>query len=143
MRKPLTVAAIAAALTACATPYNPQEIEAVRDYVAVAELQTVDRIRLDRQISYSYLNDRYVIIPSRRQDYLVEFDRNCFELRRTDFTYEMVDQRQDASTLRSRFDTIRGCRISTFYEVTDEQVKELKNLGDAPGEEIFLPDEDD
>lgn len=142
MRATLTIG-MAAALAACATGYDPQEIEAVRDYVAAAELPAVDQIRPNRDISYSYVNDRYVIIPTRRQDYLVEFDRDCFELRRTDFTYDMVDRRRDTNVLRTRADTIRGCRIKQFYELTDDQAKEIKNLGDAPGEEIFLPDQDD
>ena len=150
---PLAVAALA--LAACATPYDPQEIEAVRDYVVAAELPEVKRIRLDRSESYTYLNDLYVIMPTRRQDYLVELSRNCPELREANFGLErgpfdpvtglpsgMVDQRTDSKVLRSRFDTIRGCRIATFYEISDEQFKELKNLGDAPGEEVFLPDED-
>ena len=130
-------------VAACATPYDPQEVEAVRDFVAATELKPTNEIRYQGQMSYSYLNDRYVIIPTRRQDYLVELNRDCYELRRTDFNAEMVDRRVDTNRIRARFDTIRGCQIKTFYEVTDEQVKELKNLGDAPGEEIFLPDEDE
>jgi len=146
---------LAAALTACATGYDPQEIEAVRDYVVAAELPKVEKIRPGRSESYTYVNDRYLIMPTRRQAYLVELDRNCPELRETDFGFNrgpidpttglptaMVDRRTDINVLRARFDTIRGCRISAFYEIDDEQVKELKNLGDAPGEEIFLPDED-
>ena len=144
MKKLLTISG-AALVVACATPYKPQEVEAVRDYVAVAELEPVDQIRLspNNQMSYTYVNDYFVIIPSRRDNYLVELRRECRELRQTQFTYDMVDQRRDSSVLRSRIDTIRGCQIGTFYEVSDEQMKELKNLGDAPGEEVFLPDNDD
>lgn len=137
------VALAALLLAACATPYDTQEIEAVRDYIVANELTEVDRIRTNfRQFNYSYLNDQYVTIPTQRGDYLVEFDRLCRDLRRTDFTYEMVDRRNDANTLRARFDTIRGCRIGKIYEVTEAQREELAELGDAPGDEIFLPEPD-
>ena len=120
----------------------PQEIEAVRDYVAAAELEEVGEIRLREQLHYTYVNDRYVSIDTRRGDYLVEFLRNCWELRENQITPEMVDIRRDNNYLRARFDTIRGCRISTIYEITAGQREELKALGDAPGDEVFLPDAD-
>lgn len=143
MTRPMLILAATLSLSACATGYDPQEIEAVRDYVSAAELESVDQIRLYRQMSYTYVNDRYVIIPTRKGDYLVELSRDCFELRRQDFTYEMVDRRQDTNVLRARFDTIRGCPIGTFYSITDAQRKELRDLGDAPGEEVFIPEEDE
>ena len=130
-------------LAACGTGYNPQEIEAVRDYVAAAELVEVEQIRLTRSMSYTYINDRYVIVPTRRGDYLVDFNRDCFELRRQEWTPEMVDRRDNSNTLRARFDTIRGCHIGRIYEISDAQRVELKDLGDAPGDEIFLPEDDD
>ena len=130
-------------LSACSiTTTQPQEIEATRDFVAANELKAVDEIRLDRQLTYSYVNDRYVTIPTRRGDYLLEFQRNCFELRQNDFDAQMVDRRDNANVLRARFDTIRGCRIAALYEITAAQKEELKALGDAPGDEVYVNDED-
>jgi len=130
-------------ITACSsTSTQPQEIEAVRDFVAATELEEVNEIRLTQQLSYTYVNDRYVIVPTRRGDYLLELRRDCFELRRNDFTPEMVDVRDNQNVLRSRFDTIRGCYIASMYEITDSQREELRDLGDAPGDEIYLPDEE-
>ena len=94
-------------------------------------------------MSYTYINDYYVTVPTRRGDYLIEFARDCRELRRRDFTPEMVDRRDNRNILRARFDTIRGCRIGTIYEITDEQRKELRALGDAPGDEVFIPEDQD
>lgn len=130
-------------LSACVTAYNPQEIEAVRDYIAANDLEEVDQIRFYSQMSYTYLNDYFVTIPTRRGDYLAEFVSECRELRRQDFTPDMVDIRRDSNVLRARFDTIRGCRIGTFYEITEEQRNELRELGDAPGDEVFLPEDED
>ncbi len=143
--------AVLAAFTACSVTPPEQEIEAVRDYVAAAELEPVNRIPTDRKAGgYTMLNDYFVIMPSRRKHYLVEFTRRCRELGQDLNPYgpgsirpDMVDVRRDSSTLRARFDTIRGCQIGAFYELTDEQRKELENLGDAPGDEIFLPDEEE
>jgi Family of unknown function (DUF6491) len=122
------------------TSTQPQEIEAVRDFVAATELEEVNEIRLTETLSYTYVNDRYVTVPTRRGDYLVELRRDCFELRRNNFTPEMVDVRDNRNVLRARFDTIRGCYIGTIYEITEAQREELRNLGDAPGDEIYLPD---
>ncbi len=123
------------------TPQTPREIEAVRDFVVAAELEEVAEIRLWRQMSYTHLNVRFVIIPTRRGDYLVEFQRDCRELNRIDITPEMVDIRDNRHVLRAKFDTIRGCRIDRIYEISEAQSEELKVLGDAPGDEIFLPDQ--
>ncbi len=121
------------------TTQTPREVEAVRDFVVAAELEEVAEIRLWRQMSYTHLNVRFVTIPTRRGDYLVEFQRDCRELNRIDITPEMVDIRANQHVLRGKFDTIRGCRIERIYEISEAQSEELKVLGDAPGDEIFLP----
>ncbi len=130
-------------LSACATGYNPQEVEAVRDYIAASNLEEVERIRWRGQMSYTYVNDYFVTIPGRHEDYLAEFVSECRELRHHTFTDDMVDYRRDSNALRARFDTIRGCRIGTFYVITEEQRKELLALGDAPGDEVFLPEDEE
>ncbi len=142
MNKLLIVSALLIIAACSSTTQRPQEIEAVRDYVVAAELEEVSEIRMRGQLSYTYVNDRYVTIDARRGDYLVEFNRDCWELRRNDFTPEMVDVRANPNVLRARFDTIRGCRISKMYEITAAQRTELTALGDAPGDETFLPGED-
>ena len=115
----------------------------MRDYIAAAELKQVDEIRQRSQTNYRYVNDYFVTLPSRRGDYLVEFTRQCMDLRRTDFRPEMVDVRESTNMIRAKFDTIRGCRIARIYEITDMQRREIHDLGDAPGDEVFLPDEEE
>ncbi len=142
MKQNIMLPAALLLITGCSsTSTQPQEIEAVRDFVVATELEEVNEIRLTKTLSYTYVNDRYVTVPTRRGDYLVELRRDCFELRRNDFTPEMVDVRDNQNVLRARFDTIRGCYIGTIYEITEAQREELRNLGDAPGDEIYLPDE--
>ena len=124
-------------------PFQAEENEAVLDFIYTSDLEEVDSIRFFQQYTYTYVNDQYVTIPTSSGDYLVEFTRTCPELRQNRFTPEMVDYRDDNRTLRARFDTIRGCRIGKIYEVTAAQAQELAELGDAPGEDIYLPGEGD
>ena len=141
MNKILIVSALLVVAGCSSTTQRPQEIEAVRDYVAAAELEEVTDIRLREQLHYTYVNDRFVTIDARRGDYLVEFNRDCWELRQTQVSGGMVDVRDNHNVLRARFDTIRGCRIGKIYEITEAQREELTALGDAPGDEVFLPGE--
>lgn len=138
----LAALATAGAVSSCAMEYNMQEVEAVRDFVFANQLEEVDDIRFVRQFNYTYVNDYFVIVPTRTGDFLVEFNRQCQELRRSDFSSEMVDQRHEPNKISARFDTIRGCRIAKMYSVSDAQSKELVDLGDAPGDEVYLPDVD-
>lgn len=139
-----TLLAVAALLiTACATPYDTQEIEATRDFVAATELEQVGEIRLQHRqpLNYHYLNDYFVTVDGRRADYLVEFRSKCRALNQVEFRPEMADIRHDSNVIRAKFDTIRGCHIDKIYAVSEEQREELEHLGDAPGDETFLPDE--
>ncbi len=142
MNKKFILPALMVIAGCSSTSQRPQEVEAVRDFIAAADLKEVSEIRMSRQLSYTYLNDRFVLMPTRRGDYLVEFNRACWELRENRFTPEMVDVRDNQNILRARYDTLRGCRIDTMYEITEEQREELKDLGDAPGDEVFLPEEE-
>ena len=142
MRRTLVLPAILLLAACSSTSTQPQEIEATRDFVAANDLTEVKEIRLRRDYSYTYVNDRYVIIPTRRGDYLAELNRDCYELRQNTFTREMVDIRDNNNLLRAGYDTVRGCRIATIYEVNEAQVAELRELGDAPGDEVFLSGDD-
>lgn len=128
--------------TACGTLYDEQEIEATRDFIVANQLEEVDDFRLHERLSYHYLNDNFVSVDTRRGDYLLEFHTRCRAFTTQDFTRDMVDVRRDPSRIRARFDTLRGCRIDKIYKITDEQRKELRALGDAPGDETFLPDQE-
>lgn len=138
----IVVMATLAAGACSLTPSDAEEIEAVRDFIFASELEEVDQIRFFQQMSYTVINDQFVTIPTHAGDYLVELARICPELSQTRFTPEMIDYRDDNRTLRPRFDTIRGCRIGKIYEITEAQSKEIAELGDAPGDEVYLPDDD-
>ena len=77
------------------------------------------------------INEHFILYTGRKDTYLVEFARACWELR--DNTRITPDRRWDANVIRSRFDTIRGCRIDRIYALTEAEVTELENIGEAPG----------
>ena len=125
-------------LGACASTQSTveppgKELEAVRDFVVVSELEALDKIRLEEQIKYYYVNDHFVVLPTRRGNYLVEFRGACAELRAPRWTADMVDHRASARILYADHDSIRGCRITTFYGLPGQTIDELAALGDAPG----------
>ncbi len=120
------------ALAACATEIEPDPVlQAFEDFVEVGELQEAKEIRYRTDIHYEYLNEHYVLMKTRREQYLVKFARRCSELNDT-FTVK-PDYRREAHVIRARFDTVRGCRIDKIYPVNEGQAEELKSLGDAPG----------
>jgi hypothetical protein len=142
LKASLTTAAAALMLGACALPFDEQEIEAVYDYIAANDLQEVDKLRYYRQLHYRYINNFFVTVDTRTGNYLVEFKRECRALKQLEFTPEMVDKRDGSDTLRARFDTIRGCYIDKIYTITEAQSDAISDLGDAPGDEVFLPEAD-
>jgi hypothetical protein len=111
---------------------STQDIEqAVRDFVELRELQELDSLRTGTGDGWTEIDETFILYTGRRDTYLVEFARRCYELR--DNTRIVPDQRWDASKIRARFDTIRGCRVAKIYALTEAEIAELENIGEAPG----------
>ena len=133
------VAAVAAAffLAACASQderaeESTQDVnQAVRDFIELRGLEELDALRSGTNDSWQQLDDQFIIYDGRRETYLVEFVRRCYEL--NDNTRITPDKRWDTNTVRAKFDTIRGCRIAKIYGLTEAEVAELENIGEAPG----------
>ena len=137
----LRLIASLALLTGCGTTIVPQETLAVRDFVVVSELESVDYIRLYRQLYYTYVNDHFLTVSVGSRHYLIEFGTRCRALRSENFTPSMVDNRHDPSYLRTR-DTIRGCPVDRIYEATAEQLKEIKALSKTQATGVVVSAED-
>ena len=105
--------------------------QAVRDFIELRELEELDALRSGTNDGWSVLDETFILYSGRKDTYLVEFARRCWELQ--DHTRITPDQRWDSNTIRARFDTIRGCRIGKIYALTDAEVAELENIGEAPG----------
>lgn len=131
MRFILLLMALAACGACSSTPKVAVDTQAVRDYVAVGELEDVRHIRTYHRDSMEYLTDYFILYEARTHDYLIEFRRICREFR--DNRAVAPDHRYDHNRLRADEDTIRGCRIARIYPLTKAQAEELRNLGHAPG----------
>ena len=120
-------------LSGCATQeraVTQDEEQAIRDYILVRGPEEVDRMRSSRNDSWDELNEFFIIYDTRRNMYLVEFNRACYELYESRVT---PDLRREANTIRARSDTIRGCQIDKIFALTEADVAELKALGEMPG----------
>ena len=127
-------------LGGCAATEEAEDASAFRDFIEVTDLQSARAIStfgtlggLDHEI----LDDEYLIVSNRDQDYLLEYVSRCDE---DPFTRRVkADVRSDANRIYAGIDTYRGCRIKALYELTPDQVVELRNLGMAPGEKPRKP----
>lgn len=117
---------------ACSTAsYVPPSNDAVRDYIVTNELAEQDRIRTFGQDGWVIVNNRFIIYKGRFQDYLMEFRRECKEMREPVI---VANLRRDDRNLRPRFDTMAGCTIETIYAINKGESIELKALGEARGD---------
>ena len=107
------------------------DVSAVRDFIEVSGLGKVNSIRTVGQLGQTVLNDHYVIVTTRREQYLLEYAQRC---RIYNDEKSRTDVRGDPRHLYAKADTVRGCRIGALYPISKEQAEELETLGHAPGE---------
>ena len=105
--------------------------QSVRDFIELRDLESLDELKSGSHDSWQEITDTFILYKGRRDTYLVEFSRRCWEL--NDNTRITADKRWDTNVVRARFDTIRGCRIAAIYALTEAEVAELKNIGEPPG----------
>jgi len=128
----ISTLAVLAALAACAAQEaTTQDTEqAVRDFIAVRELAETKEMRTANNDHWEELDQNFVIYQARREAYLLEFARRCYEL--GEFPV-IADQRSAGNVVRARFDTLRGCTIAKMYPLTEGEVAELSAIGESPG----------
>ena len=120
-------------LTACATEERPavdiadvSEESRVDDYIAVAELPEVPAIRSLRTLHHRIITDTHVLVYDNQDTWLLRFARPCRRMHEKDVE---PDVRYERNVIRSRFDTFRGCKIESIFEVDEAQAGEIRNLG--------------
>ena len=102
----------------------------ITDFIEVNELAEIDVIRTMDQLFSKEVDDRYVIISTRRQDYLLAYFSSCHK--QLGGRVE-PDVRRDSRALYSGIDTYRGCRIKALYPITKGQVVEIQEIAEAFG----------
>ena len=123
---------IVVSLAACATKEDTitQDVEqAVRDFIAVREMEGADKIRTANSDHWEAIDQNFIIYKKRNETYLVEFARTCRELDQ----YPVVADVRNGNEIRARFDTIRGCRVAAIYLLTEGEIAELEAIGESPG----------
>lgn len=127
-----TIIVIALALAGCATAHQEERINAVKDFVEVNDLEQAESIRSFEQLGQEVLNDEYVIVSTRREQWLLEYVTRCVD---DPMTRKMrPDVRYNSRHIYAGNDTFRGCRIRALYPISEDQAQALRELGKAPGE---------
>jgi hypothetical protein len=115
---------------ACASSSEDESIlsknDAIDDYIEVGQLKEIDQVRAKRQLRHAVITEHYVMLYDGKTPYLLAFQRRCRELNELPVK---ADLRHDLRILRARFDTYRGCRIRSLYELTKGQAQEIVELG--------------
>lgn len=120
-------------LAACASSGDKDGVRketAIADFIEVNELEAVSGIRTMDQLETKHVSETFVIVSTRRQDFLLEYYSRC--TRRFDGQVE-PDYRQDSRALYPRIDTFRGCRIKEIYAIDPSQAQEIRELGRSVG----------
>ena len=118
-------------LGACAANEEDERPDAIDDFIAVSELEEVRVIRSLEQFGQNVINDYYVIVTTRKEQFLLAYPYAC------SWTYDTgrrPDRRRDPHAIYADTDTFRGCRIKAMYPITEAQVAELMEMGRAPGQ---------
>ncbi len=131
--KNLTLIFVALALTACATAHQEERINAVKDFIEVNDLSTTESMRTFEKIEQDVLNDEYVILTVGDEIHLIEYSYRCTEDPLTQ--RPKADVRRNARRIYADSDTWRGCQIKSIYPISEEQAEELREIGEAPGED--------
>ena len=115
---------------ACAANEEDERPDAVVDFIEVSELEEVTVIRSYHRFDRIELNDRYVILKTGKEQYLLEYYGRCTEIvgERT-----RPDVRRDPNAIYAKSDTFYGCRIKAMYPISEAQIGELVEMGRAPG----------
>ena len=129
MKKVIYVLA-ALVLCGCAANEEDEGPDAIDDFIQVSDLEEVRVIRSMDTFGQRVINDNYVILTTRREQYLIAYPSPCpeaYDKRRS------PDFRSDARAIYADRDTFRGCRIKAIYPITEAQAAELVEMGRAPG----------
>jgi len=117
-------------LGACAAQEEEEGPDAIDDFIHVSDLEEVTVIRSYDQLGRVELNERYVILTTNKEQYLLAYYSRCAE---NPGMTQTPDVRRDAHVIYAKADTFHGCRIKAIYPISEAQQQELVEIGRAPG----------
>lgn len=121
-------------LAACAGTPSPEianKNQSVRDFIDLRQLEELPKLRSLNSEGWDQLTPTFIVYNTRRDSYLVEFARPCWQL--DDNSRIIADERFEPNVIRAKFETLRGCRIAAIYGLNEAEAAELRNIGEAPG----------
>jgi len=128
---------IAATLVAACAASEPEKKEdGIADFIAVAELTPVTKVRTEGQYSFLYIDEQYVLLKTNRGYFLGQTRKRCPGLANRNEMSEQgnialrpsVDIRTNPKIFWAGQDSVRGCIIDKLYALDDERVAELKAM---------------
>ena len=84
-------------------------------YIQAMQLETLNYVRYPEPLRYTPINMRYAILETNAGRFLLETRDLCRPLMAGSPHSDMTDERRMRGRLRTRADTLRGCRISAIY----------------------------
>jgi len=130
----LTLLAVLALLFGCATQEDSRSppggkgrgsAEELREYLDKVQPEPVYSIRYREPLRWRALNNYFAMVETLDGPHLVELSWECKDLTRNQIYGDMADRRNTRGLLRARADTLRGCRIESFYKLPEAKAVDL------------------
>ena len=129
----LTLLAVMGLLFGCATQEDSRRppggkgrasAEELREYLDNVQPEPVYSIRYREPLRWRALNNTFAMVETLDGPYLVELSWECKDLTSNQIYGDMADRRNTRGILRARADTLRGCRIESFYKLPEAKAVE-------------------
>ena len=136
----LTLLAVLGLLFGCATQEDSRRppggksrgsAEELREYLDKVQPEPVYSIRYREPLRWRALNNYFAMVETLDGPHLVELSWECKDLTRNQIYGDMADRRNTRGILRARADTLRGCRIESFYKLPEAKAVETGDT-DSP-----------
>ena len=126
----------ALAALGCATTETEEREDPIADFIEVAQLQSVDKVRTEGDYTFMRVNEFYVILKSRGDHFLGQMRNRCPSLTRRATIDEggnlllrsNVDIRTNPKVFYAGQDTVLGCVVENFYIMDENLVAELRGM---------------
>lgn len=76
-------------------------------------------VRYEEPLRWTYINDYFAILETRNGPHLIELAWECKDLNSSQIYADMADRRSKRGILRAQVDSLRGCRIKSFYKLPE------------------------
>ena len=137
----LTILFSLTALGCAGTSENEPREDPIGDFIEVAQLESVDRVRTEGDYTFIRINEYYIVLKSRGDHFLGQMKTRCVGLTRRSTIDEggnlmlrsNVDIRTNPKVFTAGQDTVLGCIVDKLYVMDEQLVAELKSIPPREG----------